>query len=152
VNFAGFAEMPSLLKDGHVDMALLSGNSPHPVALDVETHFPLRILPMERAKMEAVMREIPGLFITTIPAGRYKGNKKPVDVLAVAGIYIVNKDLPNDFMYEITKAYMQGGPGAVKLMPHLNLWSWEKGKTGIQKDLMHPGCLRAFEEAGYGYK
>ena len=152
VNFAGFAEMPTLLKDGHVDMVLLSGNSPHPAALDIESSFPLRILPLEKSKMEAVMKELPGLFVSTIPAGRYKGNKEPVDVLAVAGIYIVNKDLPDNFMYELTKAYIEVGPEARKLMPHLDLWSWEKGKAGIFKDLMHPGCLRAFEEAGYGFK
>ena len=108
---------------------------------------------MDKPKMEAVIKATPGLFTATIAPGReFKGNKEPVDVLAGSGIYIAHKDLSDDFIYEFTKSSIALGPEVRKTMLGYDLWGWEKGKQGIIKEVMHPGALRAFEEAGYGYK
>lgn len=159
ITYGNYPEMGSLMLDNHIDAFVVMGNLNFSTVLEVQSRIPLKLIPIEDNKLEVIKEKIPGVYITTIQPGLYfEGDKDSGDanLLSFPGVFIVNKDLPEDFMYEVTKLYMSKAPEVKEFLSReADLWAmgWEGGKKGIvKKEDMHPGCLRAFEEAGYGFE
>ena len=57
ITFTGYTEAPLLFKDNHIDCAVVFGKTAHPVISNIQSRIPLRILPIEKPVMQAVMEE-----------------------------------------------------------------------------------------------
>ena len=61
---------------------------------------------------------------------------------------IVNKDLPEDIVYEMTKVVWTHFDEVVEIAPFLEVIDTKKVLGGIPVPL-HPGAYKYFEEAGF---
>lgn len=83
----------------------------------------------------------------TIPAGTYPGQNEPVQTVAQPNLLVSTVDVPEDVVYEITKAMFENLPFLQSVHGSLNDMSPENAIKGITVPL-HPGALRYYQEIG----
>lgn len=151
-SFVNYSDMATLMKDGHADAYLTtcSGGRPNSVSLDIETAFPVRVLPIRKDILDAVLKDnYPYLTKGTVPVGFYKGQKKPADVVSILSIIAVNKNLSNEFVYKFTKMIEEDSSQLRKSFKVIDMLGPNAvGITGILPKYMHPGALRYWKEIG----
>ena len=82
-----------------------------------------------------------------IPAGTYPGVAAPVPVVGVANVLVVNRAMPDDLAYDITRLLFEHQPELAAIHPearNLSLTTAAKGSPAP----FHPGALRWYREKG----
>ena len=82
-----------------------------------------------------------------IPGGTYPGLDEAVTTIAQPNFLAVNADLPEENVYQITKAIFENLPFLQAIHPATNAMSLEAAIAGLPLPL-HPGAARYFEEQG----
>ena len=82
-----------------------------------------------------------------IPAGVYKGQDNAIPTLSVQAILVVNKDLPDDVVYTITKTLFENLPDVAKAHNKAAEISLAHAFDGITIPF-HPGAEKYFKENG----
>lgn len=89
-----------------------------------------------------------GLLTTvTIPGGAYPGVEEPLQTVAMQNFLAVRADIPDEDVYQITKAIFENLEYLCGVHAAACGLSLESARTGLPIDL-HPGALRYFEEMG----
>ncbi|MCC5977546.1 MAG: TAXI family TRAP transporter solute-binding subunit [Salinarimonas sp.] len=83
-----------------------------------------------------------------IPAGTYPGQDEDVTTIGQPNFLAVNDSVPEDVVYEITKAIFENLPFLQAIHPATNEMSLEVATNGLPAPL-HPGALRYYEEVGH---
>jgi TRAP transporter TAXI family solute receptor len=112
------------MKDGQVDFLIFTGGYPTSGIIDLGTSVDLTYISIpdeERAKLKEAL---PYVIELVIPAGTYPGQEEDVETLSVVAQWVVDADVSDELVYEITKAL------------------WEKGevKKGSSKGQMKTGA------------
>ncbi|OHE32889.1 MAG: hypothetical protein A3J94_11470 [Syntrophus sp. RIFOXYC2_FULL_54_9] len=81
-----------------------------------------------------------------LPAGLYKSLTKPVTIAAGITIIITNRDLPDEFVYKMTKAFYDNRKQLQELDKAYNYINKENLTRGIPDELFHPGALKFIRE------
>lgn len=135
-----------LMADGRLNVAAVAGAVPHPAATQYEARLPLRIIGFTKMQQEKFLKANPQLSPMTIPAGTFKGQKKPVLSVGSYTMVVVNKDLPADFVYAMLKAtydHKTDLANAYKAYSKLDYKSILKSPIPL-----HPGAVKFFEKHG----
>ncbi|RKX72824.1 MAG: hypothetical protein DRP87_19985 [Spirochaetes bacterium] len=153
VHSLGFNEAAEMMRDGHLDCEMTYG-AIMPFLLDLDTRPGLRWLHFDGKERDSFLSQelMKGWFKAVLKKGTYDGVKEDVQGVGVQTTVIVNKDLPEDMVYRITKILFESGfqkdifaasvkkgfPEACDLETTLN------GATIP----IHPGAKRYFKEKG----
>jgi TRAP transporter TAXI family solute receptor len=82
-----------------------------------------------------------------IPADTYPGQSQPVMTVAQPNFLAVRDDIPDDDVYQITKAIYENLPFLNNIHAATKAMALDKAIAGLPVPL-HPGALRYFEEQG----
>lgn len=145
--------------DGKIDLVIRPGTVPAAYIDRLTSAGNLRILgvPEEVATTEEFQRfsNAPGTLPAAIPLDGYDTDKVEVinggTTMAIGLALVVNKDLDTDLVYDITKAYIENLPELQTATPWASSLELEGGMFGLRPVTglkLHPGALRAWEEAG----
>ncbi|NPV71032.1 MAG: TAXI family TRAP transporter solute-binding subunit [Firmicutes bacterium] len=145
ISFVAWGEYPSLVKDNHIDMFSLCGEVPHATIMEIESSKPMRLLSIAPDKLQVILKKFPYLFAIEKPAGIYKGQKTPVTLLGYSGVLVANKSLPDDFLARVIEVLVKNRAEIVKELPFVDLLSWDKVMSGLEKSIMSPGALKVIE-------
>lgn len=145
----GVSESADALKDGKVDAFFWSGGLPTPSVQDLShtSGITIRLIPSADL-VAALQREFGNLYFTLdIPAGTYPGINAPVPVVGVTNVLVVNRSMPDDLAYRITRAIFEHQAELAAIHPearHLSL------KTAViaSPAPFHPGARRYYDEHG----
>ena len=102
--YLSFAEGASALKDGNVDVAVLTAGYPTASVQDIASQNPVRLLPVEGKIADALIAQYPFYTKTVIPAGTYAGFDEEVPSVAVMAMLVAGPTVNDDLGYCITKA------------------------------------------------
>ncbi len=145
----GASESAGALKDGKIDAFFWSGGLPTAAVQDL-AHSPgiaLRMIPTG-ALVPALQREHgPLYFPLDVPAGAYPGVTAPVSVVGVANVLVVNRSMPEQLAYDITRVLFENQPELAGIHPEARTLSIETAIKGSPVDF-HPGAQRYFNEKG----
>lgn len=83
----------------------------------------------------------------TIPAGSYPGQDTDVQTVAQPNFLATNADIPEEHVYQITKAIYENLAFLQAIHPATELMSIENAIDGLPLPL-HPGALRYYQEIG----
>jgi TRAP transporter TAXI family solute receptor len=83
----------------------------------------------------------------TIPAGSYPGQDTDVQTVAQPNFLATNADLPEEHVYQLTKAIYENLPFLQAIHPATKVMSIESAIAGLPLPL-HPGALRYYQEVG----
>ena len=102
--YLSFSEAASALKDGNVDAAFLTAGYPTAAVQDIASQNPIRVLPVEADKADALIAKYPFYTKVVIPAGTYAGFNEEVPAISVMAMLVCTDKLDDNEGYEITKA------------------------------------------------
>jgi len=155
VNHVKFTQAVTLMKDNRADCALAPAppNNPLGLVLDLENSMNLVIPPIRKDIIAKFVKQNKGYMGYPL-SPMYKSLKNvnpPVEVVAGVGVIITNKDLPNDFVYKVTKAILKNREKLYEVNKMYTYMKDPKHLTrGIDESLFHPGALKAIKEAQGG--
>jgi len=102
--YLSFAEGASALKDGNVDVAVLTAGYPTASVQDIAAQNPVRLLPVEEEVADALIAKYPFYTKTVIPAGVYAGEDEAVPSVSVMAMLIAGPTVNEELGYIVTKA------------------------------------------------
>lgn len=124
-----------------------NGNPPIPKFTEVHSQKPLRILGLTDEQMEQVLAEYPYFIPAEIPADAYPGSPEAQTLGLYTGV-AANKEVSEDIIYEMTKAYWENIDEVIVSFPALEGITIEE-TLEISEVPLHLGAVRYYEEAGY---
>ena len=104
VQYLSFAEAASALKDGNVDVAFVTAGFPTAAVQDIASQNQVRLLPVDAAKADEMIKKYPFYTKTIIPADTYAGLATDTPAVAVMAMLVVNEKVSPELRYDITKA------------------------------------------------
>ncbi len=142
-------EAATALKDGQIDAYCWAPSMPAPDLVDLASTTSVRLL-----DVGSVAKEI-GFFDKykfyrpfTVPKGTYKGVDYDVPTVVCGTFWIVNKDLPEDLVYQMAKIAYTNTEALRKAFGPLKVMvPKESSIAGIDLPL-HPGAERFWKEIG----
>ena len=148
VSYVGYSDSAALMKDGHSDCYMAVTSCPQSTIIDLNFRPGIRFLPVDPAHMKAILEMEPGLMETTIPKGAYKGLEADVPAVGTVTCVVVNKDVPDDMVYEIVKTLYANWPELAQVKKKaIEASKPEKALMGARIPV-HPGAMRYYKEKG----
>ena len=107
----------------------------------------ISILNVTEEQLERINSEYPVWSAFEIPADTYPGQDEVVNTIAQPNILVVNADVPEEHVYQITKAMFENLPFLHNIHPATRDMALESALSGLPMPL-HPGAARYFQEQG----
>ena len=149
---AVYADMTALYKDRHVDFVFTHLAIPAAAIIEMTTSRDSTILSVSDECIQYCNEKLGTLSnesgLCVIPAGTYKGQEEDVPAVVSAGELIINKDIPNNIAYTITKILCENIEELHKIDKSNKFFIPEKGWKDVAVPL-HPGAEMYYKEAGY---
>lgn len=147
VHHVGYSDSVSLMKDGHIDAFTALTSVPQASLLDLEFSPGVRFLPIDKAILDSVLKANPGYIQLNVTKDHYKSVKTPVPTLGAVTIMVANKDVPDDVIYNITKALWDNHGELVKVKGVWKKVKLENALLGAALEV-HPGAKKYYDEKG----
>lgn len=142
-------DYPDMLRDRKVDAISRLGAVPASVVEELAAQRPVDLVDFgDELEQSGFFDKYPYYQAVVVPAGTYAGIDRDVTLFGNAGYIIVNKDVPDDVVYEFTKlAYSTGAVNTVSMaFKGVNLDASDPLRGNIGP--VHPGAARFWEEQG----
>ncbi|MBU1451203.1 MAG: TAXI family TRAP transporter solute-binding subunit, partial [Proteobacteria bacterium] len=136
--FLSATETTAAMKDGNIDVGIVTLGTPAPTLMDLATQREIRFLDIEPEVAQKINKDFPAYFPRTIPAGTYKGMTKPHHTLAWMGLFVVKADMSDQLAYDICKAVFDHKAELDKIHKKFALINLESATSGMSVPL-HPG-------------
>jgi len=137
-----FGESTEGIQSGQIDAAFITAGYPTAAVEALNATNKVSIIPVSADKAEALIKKYPYYAVDVIPAGTY-GLEAEVPTVSVLAMIAVKKDLPEDLVYEMTKAIYDN----TEKISHAKgtFIKAETGLNGINIEV-HPGAQKYFDE------
>jgi len=135
------------LADGNLDAALWNGSFPLPPVVKLTAGREIQLIPISDEFFDKMRAEYPPYFRLSIPAGLYKGVDDATPTFGLANGMVLSKDVPEDIVYNMTKAIFENLEGLKAVHPAFGRVSKESVLNGFGAPL-HPGALKYYREIG----
>lgn len=149
VSYVTYADSAALMKDGHSDCYIACTSCPQATIIDLNFRPGIRMLPIDKAHMKKILGAEPGLMETVIPKDAYKGMTADVPAVGTVTSIIVNKDVPDDLVYNIVKTLYANWPELAKVKKKAIEASKPENAVMGARIPVHPGAMRYYKEKGY---
>jgi TRAP transporter TAXI family solute receptor len=147
VHHVSYKDSVALMKDGHIDAFTALTSVPQASFLALEFSPGVRFLPIDKPILDKIVKSNPGYIRITIDQSKYKSVKTPVETLGAVTILVVNKDVPADRVYAITKALWENHAQFVAVKKVWNKVKLETALLGAATPV-HPGAMKYYAEKG----
>ncbi|KMJ60389.1 C4-dicarboxylate ABC transporter substrate-binding protein [Bacillus sp. LL01] len=144
VDYLGYAEAADGLKSGAIDAAFLTSGLPNASVLELAKTVDLKLVTVDPAKIEEIAQDQPYFVALDIPAGTYD-NEEAVPTAAIMNALVVNSDLSEDDVYELTKTFFDSLDTLGNAHQAATEISLEKAQEGTVAPI-HPGAQKFFDE------
>lgn len=142
-----FGDSANAMKDNKIDAFFCTAGAPTTAVMELASTNDIKVLSVDGPEAEALMADYPFYTTYTIPGDTYKGMEGDVQTVAVKATLIVNPELSEDTVYNMTKALfenkediMAGNAKGEELDPAYAV-------DGISVPF-HPGAVKYFQEVG----
>lgn len=148
------------LLDGRADIGTLVAHSNFDFSYTLEagpfktlesSGRPFHYINIEPEMITTYMAETSAPFkIQTVPAGTFSGQTEEVTSFGNVALISAHKSFPEDLAYEFTKLWLEAGPVIGQYSAIAKIWEPEtiSEVARTHPELIHPGAMRAYEEAG----
>ena len=141
------SDMAANLQDGLIDAFPFCAGVPIAAYSELETTNKVRFFTYTDDEIAKLKAALPELSDSLIPKGTYKSQTEDHKTVGVYNFGIAHKDVPDDLVYELTKAVLENNPAMVKghaAAKETVIENWNRN-TFLP---FHPGTLRYFKEKG----
>lgn len=132
------------LKDGQLDMAANCSVLGLPSLVETAASRELYFVPVAEAQGKALAKY--GFGYEPIPAGTYPNQNEPVPAAVDKVVIVINKDVPDDVVYNITKVLCENTDKWAAV--HGSFKSFDPKAAADAGIALHPGAEQYYKEAG----
>ncbi len=140
-------DMVDMLGDGNIDAALWNGSFPLAPVIKLAATRDLTLIPIDDAFFADLQAEYPPYFRLSIPGGTYEDVAGDVPTYGLANGLVISADVPEERVYEMTKAVFDNLEALAGVHPAFAKMSKDTVLNGFGSPL-HPGALRYYREIG----
>ncbi len=145
----GFGPSADALKDGKIDAFFCVAGIPTTAITDLAMSNEITVVAVEDEKFEELSKKYGFYTQQVVPATTYNGMTEDVKTVAVMATYIIDKDVPEDAVYNITKAMFENKDAIATAHKKGEELDAAKAIEGIPSEVpLHPGALKYYKEAG----
>lgn len=144
VDYLGYAEAADGLKSGAIDAAFLTSGLPNASVLELAKTIDLKLVSVDPAKIEEIAQDQPYFVALDIPEGTYD-NEEAVPTAAIMNALVVNSDLSEEDVYELTKTFFDSLDtlgNAHQAATEISLEAAQEGTVAP----VHPGAQKFYDE------
>lgn len=135
------------LGDSNIDAAVFLVGVTSAVVKELTTLHDVRFLPLSDKAMTKITNEHPFYSAGAIPKDTFKGQMEPVSAIYVVNPLVTRANMPESFIYQLTKLMFEKKDELVKMQPLAAELDPMKGCKNVPAPL-HPGAERYFREVG----
>ena len=152
--FEAVPDLPSdllgrALCDGEIDAFLYTVGHPALVIQEATTSCDAVLVDIAGPAVDALVASRPYFVAATIPAGLYRGNRRPVTTFGVGATLVTRAEVPDDTVYAIVSGVFDDFEMLRGLDPVLAaLDPQQMTREGLSAPL-HPGAARYYREQGW---
>lgn len=148
VEFVGSGDAASLMRDRHIDCMMHASAIPWSTIEELALMGPgVDLIHLDEKLLEYLNERNEGIFPYVVPAGTYKGMKEDRTTAAFAQIIAVNKNVPEEVVYKLTKALLENREAFVEITKSAKDFTAENAPKGTGV-MLHPGAERYYREIG----
>src|SRR5699024_8174548 len=143
----GWTDLGGQLQDGLLDVIAFAAGIPIPAVSQLEVETNVNIIEFTEEERDQVIAEFP-VSEFMIPASTYETLTEDARAVSMWNFAIARCDLPEDFVYEVTRITMENNDKMVGIH--------RSAETSIPENVVHntvmpfhPGAARWFNENGY---
>ena len=137
-----FGESQESLQSGQIDAAFITAGTPTGAVEGLNAVASVFIVPIEDDKADELIAKYPYYAKEVVPAGTY-GSEEETNAVSVGAMLVVQNELPEGLVYEITKAIYDNAPSLTH--DKAKYIRAETGLDGIGIPV-HPGAQKYFDE------
>lgn len=145
----GANQASDALKDGSLDVRTALSMPPLASVTDLAMSKPIRLVSMDPAVVENIMKQIPGTYPVKIPKDVYpnQDNKEEVLTLGFAAILATHDGVDDETVYNITKAFWENLGKFGELNVEAKKWNFNDALKG-QSIPLAKGAEKYYREKG----
>lgn len=147
VHHVSYTESVALMKDQHIDVFMAATSMPQASFLELEHSPGIRFIGMSKSMQKKVIAANPGYIPGMMPRGVYESVTEDLNTLGIVTNIVVNKDLPNDIVYNMCKVFWKNHAAFVEVKSIWKRVKLESALTGAAIPV-HPGAAKCYEELG----
>lgn len=140
-----FGESTGGIQDGNIDAAFITAGTPTGAVEELQASADVSIVPVEKDKADELIEEYPYYAEDTVEEGTYD-IEEDVDTVAVLAMIVVTDDIPEDTVYDITKAIYENTDDIAH--DKADAISKDSALDGLGDLELHPGAEKYYEEEG----
>ncbi|WP_191991853.1 TAXI family TRAP transporter solute-binding subunit [Bacillus aerolatus] len=145
VSYTTFGDMPSLLADGHADVAMGITAAPSSMVMELNALKGVKFLEVPKEIAEDIQKNNAGFIPAQLPANTYEGQKEPVDTLASYSVIFASNDLPEELVERISRAIVENKDELIKNNEPMKDFKEEDILKGFKGVPIHPGAEKVYE-------
>jgi uncharacterized protein len=142
------AEQSQALSDNNVDAIVFTVGHPNGSIQEASTTTDAKLVPVTGPEVDKLVADNPYYSKATIPGGMYRGTADDVATFGVRATFVTSADVPEEVVYEVTKAVFENFEDFKQLHPAFAALDKQEIVTGGLSAPMHPGAEKYFKEAG----
>ncbi len=143
----GFGDSADAIKDNKIDAFFCTAGIPTTAVMELATTKNIKVLAIDDAKAKELTDKYAYYTVVTIPKDAYKGMTEDVQTLAVKATLIVNPDLSEELVYNMTKAIFEGKEKIAAAHAKGKELDVSTAVQGVSVPF-HPGAEKYFKEVG----
>lgn len=136
----------SLLADGRLDIAVVTGSPPHPAVSEFDSVHEMVMIGLSDSERQRFLQKSPSLGPYDIPAGSYRGATAAVKTVASYVVVSARADLPDSLAYALVKATFD--KQAALTGAHKSFAQVAAKDILFSTIAIHPGAARFYAERG----
>jgi uncharacterized protein len=142
------AEQSQALSDNNVDAIVFTVGHPNGSIQEASTTTDATLVAVSGAEVDQLVADNPYYSKATVPGGMYRGSPEDVETFGVRATFVTTADVPEEVVYQVTKAVFENFEEFKKLHPAFATLEKEEIVTGGLSAPLHPGAEKYFKEAG----
>ncbi|MEA4847564.1 MAG: TAXI family TRAP transporter solute-binding subunit [Clostridiaceae bacterium] len=141
-----FDDTADQIRDKKADALIVVSSAPNSTLTNISTTIDAVMVSFSDEEIKKIVEEMPYFKPYTIPANTYKDQDKDCATVTQWGFFAVNKDQPDELVYQVTKAVaenwdvMEGAVNSTKGVKPQDVQSLNLP--------VHPGAMKYLEEIG----
>ena len=147
LQYQSFDDSKEALKDGQIDAAFVVAGAPTSAITELATTNGVCLVPIDGALRANMLRECPFYKPVVIEAETYPEQEEAIDTIAIKTMLIVDSDLDDDVVYDLTAAVFEHMDGISKEHKMGEELSIENAASEVPVPF-HAGAARYYAEHG----
>jgi TRAP transporter TAXI family solute receptor len=146
-HYGAYETLSTEMQSGVVDALLSSIADPAPVLTELDRTGNIHFVPLKADEIAKLRAAIPESSASEVPAGTYPSMTTAYSTVGFFNFVVASKDLPDDLVYTIVKAFYANHDQLTKAIPAARASVVENVKR-VTVLPYHPGAVRYYREIG----